>query len=104
VSFRENGERLREFDVAYFTASCNDAETNQKFAASLELDYPVLSDPAREVAAKYGVVNEERPNPFRWTFYIGKDGKILFIDKDVRADSSGADCAARLKALGVTGK
>jgi len=37
----------------------------------------------------------------RWTFYIGKDGKILAIDKDVKVDTAGADIAAKLAALGV---
>ena len=37
----------------------------------------------------------------RWTFYIGKDGKILFIDKDVKTDTAGADIAAKLAELGV---
>ncbi len=37
----------------------------------------------------------------RWTFYIGKDGKILAIDKDVKVDTAGADIAAKLGELGV---
>lgn len=37
----------------------------------------------------------------RWTFYIGKDGKVLKIDKDVHPRSAGADVAAALESLGV---
>lgn len=37
----------------------------------------------------------------RWTFYIGKDGKILFIDKNVKTSTHGADVSAKLKELGV---
>jgi peroxiredoxin Q/BCP len=44
-SFRASGQKLREFEVAYFTASCDDVKTNAEFAKSLELDYPILSDP-----------------------------------------------------------
>ncbi len=40
----------------------------------------------------------------RWTFYIGKDGKIAFIDKEVKVDTAGADVAAKLAELGVAGK
>jgi peroxiredoxin Q/BCP len=40
----------------------------------------------------------------RWTFYIGKDGKILAIDKDVKVDTAGADIAAKLGELGVATK
>jgi thioredoxin-dependent peroxiredoxin len=37
----------------------------------------------------------------RWTFYIGKDGKILYIDKAVSPASHGQEVLARLKALGI---
>jgi peroxiredoxin len=40
----------------------------------------------------------------RWTFYIGKDGTILAIDKQVKTASHGADVAARLKELGAPKK
>ena len=44
-SMRENGEAIRKFDVAYFTASCDTPEKNNEFADSLGLDYPILSRP-----------------------------------------------------------
>jgi len=50
------------------------------------------------------VFNEERKFATRWTFYIGKDGKILFIDKQVKPDSHGATIASKLKDLGVAEK
>ncbi len=37
----------------------------------------------------------------RWTFYIGPDGKIVFIDKAVKTTSAGQDVAAKLGELGV---
>jgi peroxiredoxin Q/BCP len=89
------------FDVAYFTASVDTAEVNRKFAESLEVDYPILSDPDKAVAKAYGVVTAERANAFRWTYYIGKDGKILFIDKQVNTSTAGKDVAAKLAELGV---
>jgi peroxiredoxin Q/BCP len=103
-SMREQGEALRKYQVAYFTASCDDAETNKKFAASLGLDYPILSDPSRKISDAFGVTNSERKNPQRWTIYIGKDGKILFIDKAVKTANHGQDIAAKLEELGVAKK
>ncbi len=68
------------------------------------LDFPILSDPDKSVAQTYGVVHENRPNPERWTFYIGKDGKILYIDKEVKTAAHGKDVAAKLDELKVAKK
>jgi len=87
--------------VAYFTASVDSAETNKKFADSLELDYAILSDPGKEVAKAYGVITGDKAYASRWTFYIGKDGKILYIDRQVSPASHGKDVVERLKALGM---
>ncbi|APZ91033.1 Putative peroxiredoxin bcp [Fuerstiella marisgermanici] len=103
-SFRENGEAIREFQVKYFTASCDTVEKNTAFAKSLELDYPILSDPEKKVAEAYGVVHEGRAVPERWTYFIGMDGKILHIDKKVKTASHGEDIAAQLKELEVPQK
>jgi peroxiredoxin Q/BCP len=46
----------------------------------------------------------EKKNASRWTFYIGKDGKIAFIDKEVKTGAHGSDVAAKLKELGVAEK
>lgn len=40
-----------------------------------------------------------RPFPARWTFYIGKDGKILSIDKNVKAQTAAQDTIDKLKEL-----
>ena len=96
----EQGDEIRKFDVAYFTASVDDAETNKKFAESLTLDYPILSDPTKETAKAYGVLNDSGMAK-RWTIYIDKDGKIAHIDQKVATDTHGKDIAARLKTLGV---
>ena len=80
--------------------SVDDAETNKKFATEHEADFPILSDPEKSVANAYGVLGTSGLAN-RWTFYIGRDGKILFIDKAVRTGSAGADLAAKLAELGV---
>jgi len=103
-SFKEQGGSIREYNVAYFTASCDPAELNKKFAESLSADYPILSDPDGTVAKAYGIYNPERKAAQRWTFYIGQDGKILAIDKTVKTESHGTDVAAKLGELGVAKK
>lgn len=101
MSFREIGKLIKSYDVAYFTASCDKEETNKKFAASLELDYPILSDPTRKTAKAYGLVKTKLGFPKRWTFYIGKNGKILGIDKKVKTGKHGTDVVNKLAELKI---
>jgi peroxiredoxin Q/BCP len=86
-------------NIAYFTASCDTAEENRRFAQSLNADYPILSDPGKATARAYGVVHENRSLPERWTFYIGKDGKILYVDRQVKASTAAEDVVSKLKEL-----
>jgi len=51
------------------------------------------------VAEAYGVLMPAVGIAKRWTFYIGPDGKIRYIDKEVKVDSAGADVAERLSQL-----
>lgn len=91
---------MRKFDVVYFAASCDDPETNKKFAESLDLDFPILSDPDGKVARAYGIYVESRKFPQRVTFFIDKDGKIAAIEKKVNVRKHGDDVANKLKELG----
>jgi len=99
----EQGGDIKRYDVAYFTASVDDAEQNKKFAESLSLDYPILSDPTKENAKKFGVLND-RGMANRWTFYIDKNGKIAHVDQKVSTENHGKDIAAKLKELNVDAK
>lgn len=103
-SFKADGAKLRNYDIAYFTASCDTPELNKEFATDLELDYPILSDTDKSVAKAYGLLNPERGLPQRWTYIIGKDGKILAIDKDVKTADHATDVAKRLDELKVEKK
>ncbi len=98
-SLRESGEDIRAFDVAYFAASVDPVDVITKFAKSLDADYPMLADPDATAAKAYGVVSPDRQYPQRWTFYIGKDGTILHVDRAVKPASAGADVAKRLSEL-----
>lgn len=95
------GERLKRFDAAYFTVSVDRPEKNKEFAASVGADYPILSDPGGQVARAYGVTGAVQKWASRWTFYIGVDGVIMYIDKDVNPPTHAEDVAAKLAELGV---
>ncbi len=84
--------------------SVDDIKKNTEFAQSLSADYPILADPDKEVAEAYGVLIPAVGLANRWTFYIGKDGKILYVDKGVKVDTAGRDIATKLGELGVPKK
>ena len=91
---------LRGFKAKWFGVSVDTAETNRQFAQSLGIDYPILSDPHKTVARSYGVLGATG-FPARWTFYIGQNGRILHVDRDVRPKSHGPDVANKLAELDV---
>jgi thioredoxin-dependent peroxiredoxin len=103
LSISLSSARLRALDAACFTVSVDDPETNREFAAYLGSDLPILSDPDKSVARAYGVMTTSG-FPARWTFYIGRDGRILAIDKHVRTATSGADITLVLDSMKATGQ
>jgi len=87
-SLAEHGDLIKKYDVTYFMASVDPIEGekgNKAFAEAHSADFPLLGDPTKGTAKGYGVLNEERGFANRWTFYIGKDGRIAYVDKDVNA-------------------
>lgn len=99
-SLAENGHLIRNYDVTYFMASVDPLEDSKGFAEQQKADFPLLSDPDKKAARAFGVLS---PAGYarRETFYIGVDGRILAIDRDVRPETSAEDMAARLGELGV---
>ena len=115
-SLAENGDKIRQFDVAYFMASVDALEDNIRFANATsvtlgdgadaqivekeEADFPMLSDPTKAVATSYGVLNA-RGTASRWTFYIDTTGRIAAIDKMVNPATSAEDMIAKLAEVKV---
>jgi peroxiredoxin Q/BCP len=89
----------------YFMVSVDSPEDNKAFAEKEHADFPILADPTKKTAFAYGVIPPDRPPDrqfaSRWTFYIGPDGKILAIDKEVKPATAGEVVVAKLKELGV---
>jgi peroxiredoxin Q/BCP len=83
--------------------SVDNLEDNTRFAKEHDADYPILSDVSKEIANKYGVIGKFGVAN-RWTFYIAPDGKILYIDKEVKPASSGPDMVAKMTELKVPKK
>jgi thioredoxin-dependent peroxiredoxin len=103
-SLAQNGDKIRKYDVAYFMASTDPVQGergNKAFAESLKADFPLLSDPTKETATAYGVLNPEWGMAYRYNFYIDKEGRIVAIDKAVKPATSAEDMVAKLAELKV---
>lgn len=100
-SLAEKGHLVREYDVTYFMASVDSLEDNKGFAKETAADFPLLSDPTKQTAEAYGVLVPVMGFAKRHTFYIGKDGRILKIDTDIKPETSAEDMAKTLGELGV---
>jgi len=100
-SLAENGYLLKQFDISYFMASVDPLEKNIAFAESTKADFPLLSDPSKQVAKAYDVLTLNLFSK-RHTIYISKEGKILMVDRDINAATSAQDIAANLEKLGVS--
>ena len=113
-SLAEHGDMIRKYNVEYFMASVDPLDKNVEFAKAKsvdlggtrgvvekkEADFPILSDPTKETATAYGVLGQSGMAN-RWTFYIGKDGKVLAIEKTIKPATSAEDMAAKLGELNV---
>jgi peroxiredoxin Q/BCP len=117
-NYRDALRELKRDDVAVIGVSGDTVENHQHFRDAHQLNYTLLADPKGKTATKFGVkmgkggafeqVIGGAPVQFqrgvtasRWTFVIGLDGKIAYINRNVNA---AADTAEVLKVIaGLSG-
>lgn len=99
-SLTEQGHLIREFNVSYVMASVDPIDDNRDFAKKTGADFPMLSDPTKETAKAYDVLNLFRVAS-RVTFYIDKTGTIVKIDEDINPETAAEDMAKSLLELGI---
>jgi len=102
-SLTEKGHLIREYDVSYFMLSVDPLDDNRAFAIKTGADFPMLSDPSKETAIAYDVLNLFRVAS-RVTFYISKEGNIIKIDEDISPKTAAEDIAKNLESLGIAKK
>lgn len=99
-SLTEQGHLIRKYNVSYVMASVDPLDDNRDFAEKTGADFPMLSDPTKQAAQAYQVLNLFRVAS-RVTFYISKEGKILKIDDDISPKTAAQDIANNLAELGI---
>lgn len=99
-SLVEKGHLIREYNASYFMASVDPLDKNRAFAKKTGADFPMLSDPTKETAKAYDVLNIMQMAS-RVTFYVSKEGKIMKIDEDISPKTAAEDIAMHLESLNV---
>lgn len=77
----------RQFEadgVQVLGISCDDGESQKRFATSLGLDFPLLSDAEHVVSKRYGVFVQSASggHAARSVFLLDRAGRVVFLDRD----------------------
>ncbi len=116
-SFRDNRTRLTKLGAEVVGVSGDRIENLGYFKKANNLNFPLLSDTSGAVAKAFGVPLHEGGTitrqvdgkdvtltrdhtASRWTFVIGKDGKLAFIETKVDPAGDGEAVAAAIEKLG----
>lgn len=89
-AFRDQHPAFADADAQVLGVSTDDLDTQKKFAASLNLPFPLLADPDKKAAKAYGVL-ALLGYANRVSFVIDKEGKVIKVLEGRDAiDPSGA--------------
>jgi peroxiredoxin len=78
---RDDYQQFEQAGVQVLAISCDTAPAQKKWADEMGYQFPVLSDfwPHGEVSKAYGVFNDKLGCAMRYTFLVGKDGRVLDV-------------------------
>ena len=90
--FRDNIFAFRDADAVILGVSVDDVESHKKFSEKHGLPFPILADPSKETAKKYGVLKSYLGTmelAKRDTFLIDPQGRIVkhYADVDPKGHS-----------------
>jgi peroxiredoxin Q/BCP len=93
--FRDSWAEIQKRGVAVFGVSTQENASHQAFAKKYNLPFPLLPDPAGEIAARYKVPVTNGVAR-RITYLIGKTGKIEHVWPQVTPTGHAAEVLAQI--------
>lgn len=102
--FRDSLEKLNDRRIAVVGISPDTPEKLAKFRADHDLNFPLLSDPDKEVMTAYGAFGEKKnygkvvQGVIRSTFLVDAEGKIALAKYNVKATGHVARISKELDA------
>jgi peroxiredoxin Q/BCP len=104
-AFRDSQAALRKRGVVVLGVSGDSLAAHEKFRAKYKLNFPLLSDPDKAVARKYGAWGEKvlygkkTVGMIRSTFVIDGDGVVRKVFPRVKVDGHADQVLAAVAAL-----
>jgi peroxiredoxin Q/BCP len=83
---RDRMSDLKKDNVKVIGVSFDSSASHQKFIADQSLNFPLMADTDGAIADAYGVRMTGKNMARRVSFLIGKDGKIIHITDNPKAD------------------
>jgi thioredoxin-dependent peroxiredoxin len=102
---RDGAARFKKMDAVVLGVSPDKVSGLAKFRDRDKLNFDLLSDEDKSLSKTYGAwgmkkfMGREFMGVLRWTFIIGKDGKIKYVIDDVNTKTHHEDVLALLKSL-----
>ncbi len=96
-NIRDNWSEYKKRGWLVYGVSSDSIKSHEKFINDFSLPFPLLSDPDQTVQKLYGsygkkkFAGREYEGTFRYTFVIGPDQKLLYVDRDVKVTEHSED-------------
>ena len=107
ASLRDKYQELKKWDVEVWAISTDSAEGPQgqrAFKERHDLPFPLLPDTERTICLAYGATQSKEQMATRLSVLVGRDGTVLWIDKQINPRTHGSDVLARLEESHVKAK
>ncbi len=101
-NFRDEKGRLEELGAVVLGVSADDVESHGKFHSKYGLNFPLLSNPAKDMIQAYGAwgrksfMGKEYEGVLRYTYLIDPKGYVAQVWQKVKPDEHAAEVADAL--------
>lgn len=99
VSLRDAYPELQKMGVEVWAISTDSAEGERgqrAFAEHYKLPFVLVPDTNRKISMAYGAVQSKEQMAARMSVLVDKEGKVVWIDKQINPRTHGADVLAHL--------
>jgi len=102
VSLQRELSNFNRRDTVIWAVSVDTPEEQKRFAAQLDLQFPLLPDTERKLSILYNAALEKTDLAARQSILIDKAGVVRWIDTNVNVQTHGVDMLVKMRELNMT--